>query len=142
MKSSVTWQDGMAFSAELDGFELKIDADEQFGGRGLGPKPKGLLLTSLVGCTAMDVVAILGKMHVEIDGLSVEADGELVSEHPKRFDRIVVRYRFQGKELPIKKLQRAVRLSEESFCGVRASLHPDIAQSTEIFINGELVADQ
>ena len=62
MKSTVVLKDGMHFQGELEGFDIPIDADEQFGGRNLGPKPKGLVLTSLVGCTAMDVISILRKI--------------------------------------------------------------------------------
>ncbi len=67
MKSKVVLKDGMHFVGELDGFELPIDAEEAFGGQNKGPKPKGLILTSLIGCTAMDVVSILRKMKAELE---------------------------------------------------------------------------
>lgn len=139
MKSALVWQDGMAFDAELDGFHFALDADEQFGGRGLGPKPKGLLLTSLAGCTGMDVIAILGKMKVLPTAFRVSADGALTDEHPRRFDRITLRYEFEGEDLPAKKLRRAVQLSEERYCGVRASLWPGIEVTSEILLQGEVL---
>ena len=74
MKSKVVLKNGMHFVGELDGFEIPIDADEQFGGRNLGPKPKGLVLTSLIGCTAMDVISILRKIKAEPDEFGVEAE--------------------------------------------------------------------
>ncbi|MBW2453532.1 MAG: OsmC family protein [Deltaproteobacteria bacterium] len=137
MQSKVTWKDGMAFEAQLDGFSFGIDADEKFGGRGLGPKPKGLLLTSLVGCTGMDVVAILRKMKLEPTQCDVTADGDLTEDHPKRFSQIRVRYDIAGEDLPAKKVARAVRLSEENYCGVRASLAPEVEVVSEIVLNGE-----
>ena len=88
VESKVVWRDGMAFDAHLEGFEFIIDADEQFGGQGLGPKPKGLTLTSLIGCTGMDVIAILKKMRVEVEGFEVSSVGTLADEHPKKFERI------------------------------------------------------
>ena len=136
LQSKVSWKDGMAFEAELEGFSFGIDADPEFGGRGLGPKPKGLLLTSLVGCTGMDVVAILGKMRLQPKRVDVSADGELADEHPKSFATIVIRYEIDG-ELPPNKVDRAVRLSEDRYCGVRASLGPNVKVESEIWLNGE-----
>jgi putative redox protein len=136
LQSKVSWKDGMAFEAELEGFRFGIDADPEFGGRGLGPRPKGLLLTALAGCTAMDVVAILGKMRLQPTRLQVSADGELADDHPKRYTTIVLRYEVEG-ELPPNKVDRAVRLSEERYCGVRTSLGPDVRVDSEIWLNGE-----
>lgn len=136
MEGKVTWKDGMAFDAELDGFHFTIDADQQFGGRGLGPKPKGLTLVSLAGCTAMDVVSILGKMRVTLDSLDVSVQGTLADEHPKRFLKMIVRYTVTGKDVPLDKLKRAISLSEESYCGVRATLAPSVEIGHEIFLNG------
>ena len=62
MKSKVTLKEGMNFMGELQGFEVSVDANAAVGGQGKGPEPKGLLLTSLAGCTAMDVISILRKM--------------------------------------------------------------------------------
>ena len=141
VESKVVWRDGMAFDAHLEGFQFTIDADEQFGGQGLGPKPKGLTLTSLIGCTGMDVIAILKKMRVAVDGFEVRSVGTLADEHPKKFERITLRYSFQGADLPLKKLRRAVSLSEERYCGVRATLVVAVEITSEIWVNGERVAD-
>jgi putative redox protein len=122
MKSKVALRDGMHFLGELDGFEIPIDADEMFGGSGQGPKPKGLVLTSLIGCTAMDVISILRKMRAEPDEFSVEAETELTDEHPKVFKNIVVTYRFKGGGVTEEKAEKAVKLSQEQYCGVSAML--------------------
>ena len=139
--SKVTWKDGMAFEAELEGFRFAIDADAELGGRGLGPRPKGLLATALVGCTAMDVIAILGKMHVPVKGLEVSADAALGDEHPKKYESVVVRYAFTGEDLPAHKLRRAVSLSEERYCGVHATIASVVKTRHEIWVNGERLAD-
>lgn len=139
MESSVTWRDGMAFDAALEGFTFGIDADPAVGGRGLGPKPKGLVLTALCGCTAMDVIAILTKMRVPLTGFSVDANTELTDTHPKVFTTITVNYRFTGEDLPLAKLQRAVSLSEESYCGVSAMLKKHTQVVSAIWVNGERV---
>ena len=137
LQSSVTWIDGMALEASLDGHTFNLDADAEFGGRDRGPRPKGLLVTSLIGCTALDVIAILGKMRVPMKGLQVSATADLAAEHPKTVQRIEVRYQFTGDDLPPAKLRRAVQLSEERYCGVRATLAPVVTMTSSIWVNGE-----
>ncbi len=136
MRSGVVWQGEMALSAELEGFTLTLDADPEFGGRGLGPRPKGLVLTALCGCTAMDVVAILDKMRVVVDAFAVTADATLTTTHPKVFARITLRYDFTGHDLPTDKLRRAVQLSQDRYCGVSAMLRPTAELERVIVVNG------
>jgi putative redox protein len=122
MKSKVKMKDGMHFVGELDGFDLPIDADEKVGGQNKGPRPKGLMLTSLIGCTAMDVISILRKMKIEPDDFSVEAESELTDEHPKVFKKVLITYRLKGAGISQEKVEKAVKLSQEKYCGVSAML--------------------
>ena len=121
-KINAQWKDGMAFEAEVNGFKIMLDADEAVGGENLGPRPKALTLVSLAGCTAMDVISILKKMRVEPSYFNVEVEGELTEEHPKYYHLINIRYIFSGDNLPLDKLEKAVNLSQERYCGVSAML--------------------
>jgi putative redox protein len=134
MKSKVTLDEGMSFTAELDGFTSTIDADESVGGENKGPKPKGLSLTSLAGCTAMDVISILRKMHAEPEEFSVEAEAEVADDHPKVFTKIIITYYFKGGEITREKAEKAVSLSEERYCGVSAMLRQAAPIETNIVI--------
>jgi putative redox protein len=122
VKSKVVLKDGMHFMGELDGFEIPIDAGAGFGGQNRGSKPKGLLLTSLAGCTAMDVISILRKMKIEPDSFSVEVEAEVTDDHPKVFKKIRITYLLRGKNLAREKVERAVELSQDKYCGVSAML--------------------
>lgn len=122
MKSKVTLKDGMSFDGELEGFKIPLDADPDFGGTGYGPKPKGLVLTSLLGCTAMDVISILRKMRAEPEEFWVEAETELTEEHPKTYKHVYLTFHFKGGKIDEKKAERAVKLSQEQYCGVAAML--------------------
>jgi putative redox protein len=134
MKSKVTLDEGMSFKGELDGFTITIDADESVGGKNKGPKPKGLSLTSLAGCTAMDVISILRKMRAEPEEFSVEAEAEVSDEHPKVFTKITITYYFKGGEVSREKAEKAVSLSEERYCGVSAMLRQAAPIETKIVI--------
>ena len=140
MNSNVVWKDGMAFEAHLDGFNFTIDSHEMHGGRNLGPKPKGLTLVSLAGCTAMDVISILGKMRIKVDSFEVATDAVLSDEHPKMFKEIVVDYIFKGENIPLEKVKTAIELSIETYCGVYATLKPTVNLSYRIIINGQVMS--
>jgi len=138
MEVNIEWKDGMAFETEHEGFKMMIDADEKVGGLGRGPSPKGLTLVSLGGCTGMDVVSILKKMKVVFDTFNVKVDAELATEHPKKFEKIVIYYNFEGKGLEnsVAKIKKAINLSEERYCGVSASLKPQVDIKNKLIING------
>ncbi len=128
------WLEELAFETEVNGHKIILDADPQFGGKDRGPRPKPLMLSALGGCTAMDVISILEKMHVKVDGFNVIVEGELGDEQPVRFEKMHVIYEFKGKNLPFEKLKKAVDLSEEKYCGVRASYNKIMELSSEIRI--------
>jgi putative redox protein len=139
MDTRIVWKEGMAFEADLDGFTIAMDADPKVGGAGRGPKPKGLTLVSLGGCTAMDVISILLKMKQDVTGLEILVDSTLADDHPKKFETITVRYELTGRALDPGRVKRAVELSNTRYCGVNASLAPGVEIRSEIVINGELV---
>ncbi|MCD6090368.1 MAG: OsmC family protein [Bacteroidales bacterium] len=132
----VKWQDEMAFEASLheNTQKIMIDAVPSVGGRNLGPRPKTLMLVSLGGCTAMDVISILKKMRVTPEYFNVEVEGELTEEHPKYFHTITVNYIFRGKDLPMDKIKKAVSLSEERYCGVTKMLRQSSKMISNIII--------
>lgn len=133
-KINTTWTENMAFEAEINGFKIIIDADEAVGGENRGPRPKGLTLVSLGGCTGMDVISILKKMRIVPEYFNVEVEGELTDEHPKYYHSIHLRYIFRGKDLPMQKLEKAVNLSQDRYCGVSAMLLKSSKLTHEIVI--------
>ena len=133
-KIDCTWQDGMTFEAEVNGFKLTIDAVEAVGGRNLGPRPKPLTLVSLAGCTGMDVISILKKMRVTPEYFNVEVEGNLNEEHPKYYQKIHIKYVLRGKDIPLDKVQKAVDLSQDRYCGVTRLLKDNAEITNEIII--------
>lgn len=129
---NVTWQGKMAFEANVGSHKIVVDADPQFGGEGRGPKPKPLLLVALAGCTGMDVVSLCEKMRVPIEGLNIRVESDMADDHPKKYTAIKVIYEFRGKDLPLDKLQKAVSMSEEKYCGVSATLKGSVDLQFEI----------
>lgn len=133
-KVAINWKEEMAFEAEVNGFKMMIDADEKVGGKNRGPRPKPLTLASLGGCTGMDVISILRKMRVEPSYFNIEVDGTLTEEHPKHYNKIHLTYTFGGDNLDKEKIEKAVNLSQERYCGVSELLRKGAEITHEIII--------
>jgi putative redox protein len=130
----VQWTSDMAFKANVNGHEIMLDVDEQWGGKNLGPRPKPLLLASLAGCTGMDVISILKKMRIEPEYFNVKAEGEVTEEHPKHYTKIHLIYEFKGQDLQLDKLEKAVTLSQDQYCGISFTLKKAVELTFEIKI--------
>ena len=128
-----TWTGGMSFDAEIDGHHIALDAAPEHGGEGKGPKPKPLMLTALAGCTAMDVVAILGKMREPLKHFAVNVEGDLSDGQPAVYERFRIVYEFRKADgLNPDKVARAVSLSQDKYCGVSAMLRKAAELAFEI----------
>jgi putative redox protein len=130
----LAWKENLAFECDMDGHHLVVDASKESGGDDLGPRPKKLMMAALAGCTGIDVVSILKKMKVEPEAFNVIVEGDVADEHPMRYYKMKVIYQFNGKDLPLDKLEKAVKLSEEKYCGVSAAYRLAMDLSTEIRI--------
>jgi len=124
----------MAFEADVDGHKILVDAKSENGGSDQGPPPKPLMMVSLAGCTGMDVISILKKMRVEVDNFFIKIESDVTDEHPKHYTRMHIIYEFKGKDLPMEKLEKAVDLSQERYCGVSTSYRKAMEITHEIKI--------
>lgn len=114
---------GIAFAGKSDSNHwITVDGPENFGGSNAGISPKELLLLSLAGCTASDVVSILQKKRVKLDDFEINISAEMTEEHPKVFTKIDLEYVFYGNNIAEKDVERAIELSETKYCGVTAML--------------------
>ena len=131
-KIEVSWKGQMLFESVSEDGNVMIDAAEEVGGQGKGLRPKAMMLTSLAGCTAMDVASLLKKMRAEVDNFKIEVEANLTDEHPKYYDKVHVIYRFYGSDFKKDKIEKSVSLSVERYCGVMEMFRKFSEVSTEI----------
>lgn len=129
---NLNWLQKMSFESSIKNHKIKLDLPKDAGGDDTGPTPKPLLLVALAGCTAMDVVPMLQKMRVDFKGLSISVTGEVSEEHPKYYTKMHIIYEFKGENLPKDKLEHAVKLSQDKYCGVGALFKKAIPVTYEI----------
>lgn len=112
----------MAFESHIDGHAVIMDTSAAGGGEDLGPSPKRLLLGTLATCTGMDVVSLLRKMRVDFSDFEIVTQADLTEEHPKVFTQVTVIYRIKVAEEHREKVEKAVSLSQEKYCGISEML--------------------
>jgi putative redox protein len=126
IETKVRWSGGMKFTGATDSKHLVImDTSPKFGGKGEGPTPMQLVLIALGGCTGMDVVSILKKMGVGIDGLEIELRGEREENHPRVYRWIEIKYALEGRNLVEEKVKKAIDLSQSKYCSIVAMLEKE-----------------
>ncbi|MEO9964149.1 MAG: OsmC family protein [Reichenbachiella sp.] len=134
------WIGNMAFEADVDGHRIVMDAGEEVGGQNKGPKPKPLLLVALAGCTGMDVISLLKKMRVAVEDLQISVSGDTSEEHPIYYKNIKLTYLVKGQGLDKEKIEKAVKLSQERYCGVSFTLQQVAELDYEIIYSDEEIS--
>ncbi|HET7313127.1 OsmC family protein [Salinisphaera sp.] len=123
MKATLDWQDGLEFDATADsGHRVSIDGPPDLGGKNAGFRPMEMMLLSVGGCSAMDVMHILKKSRQDVTGCRIEVEGERAETEPKVFTDIHVQFIVTGRGLSEKHVARAVELSAEKYCSASIML--------------------
>ena len=135
MEAKTTWKGKLSFTGTGDsGHEVLLGASSSIGGDDDGLRPMELFALGLAGCTGMDVAALLKKMREDVEEFSVEVEGDVTEEHPKRFEGMKLIYRVKGKGINRKNVEKAVNLSVKRYCGVSANYEKAFPITHEIII--------
>jgi len=132
----VTWTGpGMRLVGDVEGGpSILLDSSNPEYGTHSGPAPMELLLLGLAGCTAMDVISIMAKKRQPMTNLQVKVQAENAEKHPKIWTKIHLEYIAYGEGISETALERAIELSESTYCSANAMLSKaaEIAHSYRI----------
>jgi putative redox protein len=78
-------------------------------------------MLAAASCSSYDVIMILTKQKEPLAGLEVTCTGQQMDEPPYEFTTLHLHYKVRGAVNP-KKVERAIRLSEEKYCSVTNTL--------------------
>jgi putative redox protein len=118
-KTTTYWKGGMRFESDNpSGNSVLMDTASAEVDQQQGLSPKAMMLSSLAGCSGIDIVDILKKMKITDYDLKIVVEGELTDLHPKYYHTVAVNYYFSGTNIDSKKCKRAVQLSVDKYCGV------------------------
>lgn len=122
-KAKIKYTDGMQFVGEASsGHAIVMDTDTEFGGANTGLRPTELLLIGVGGCSGMDIVSVLKKKKQKLTGLEVNVNGKKAETYPQKFTDINIEFIVQGRDLSEEAVKKAVDLSMEKYCSVKATL--------------------
>jgi len=88
--------------------------------------PMELFLFSVVGCTAMDVIWILERQRQKVDNFEISARGTRREEDPMYYETIDLEYKVWGDQIRKDAVERAIRLSQDKYCSVRAMIKDNV----------------
>lgn len=116
------------------GHALVMDANRE---RNAGASPLELLVIALGSCTAVDVIEILQKKREVVTDYQVEVWGERREEFPRSFSKLFVHHIIRGRNVSPQNVSHAVKLSEEKYCSVAATIKP----TAEIITSFEIIEE-
>ena len=102
-----------------------------------GMSPSQLLLLALASCSAYDVVDILQKKRLQLDGLYVTVLGEQEPEPPWTYRKIHLKFVLNGPDLTDKAVEQAIELSITKYCTVAATVSGKAEITHEFEIPGK-----
>jgi putative redox protein len=130
---SLDWVNDLQFDILQNNKTLRIDANPDEAAS-TGFRPKALILSALAGCTAIDVIEILTKMRVAFSDFKIDVAADMSEEHPKVYTKVYLTYKIKlANSEDQDKMQKAVNLSQEKYCGVSAM----VVQFAKLEINIE-----
>jgi len=63
---------------------------------------------------------LMKKMRQEVDYFNLIVEGDTEDEHPNAYIKMHIIYELRGKDLELEKIEKAISLSMERYCGVSA----------------------
>ncbi|MEO5944767.1 MAG: OsmC family protein [Ferruginibacter sp.] len=124
---TTSFDEDVSFTAYINSHPVKMDSSGN-----LGSSPKRLMLASLAGCTGVDIVLILDKMKVAYSDFSIDTEATLTETDPKIYNWVKLTYKIKLEEKDHAKMERAVSLSQDKYCGVSAMFKAFATVETEI----------
>jgi len=120
---NLTWDSGLKFEAKLNDRKIQLNSADQMDS---AFTPMELFLVSLAGCTAMDVQYVLERQRHELEYFKITANGKRRDEDPRSYESIDLEYVVKGKNVRKEVVERAIRLSQEKYCSVRAMVKDSV----------------
>jgi putative redox protein len=123
LNAKITYVKGLQFVGEpSSGHAIVMDGDTSAGGYDTAVRPMELLLLGIGGCSGMDVISVLKKKKQTVTGFEINVNGKKAEEYPKKFTDINLEFVIKGKNISEEALKKAIDLSMNKYCSVKATL--------------------
>jgi putative redox protein len=139
MVVNTSWGGKRAFLSKCpSGFEVKMDATENYRGDGQDLTPMELILVGVAGCIGIDVTMLFGKNIENISKIDIQTEGLRREEMPTSFIKIRTTFIVEG-EIDAQRFWKAIRLGHKKYCAVSDSLKSEMIYNLKI--NGKKISE-
>jgi len=123
MHAKIQWIDKVHFEATAEsGHTIKLDGPADAGGKNQGSRPMELVLMGLGGCASYDVITILQKARQQVRDCVTQITATRAQTIPQVFETIHLHFIVTGTNLKPSAVERAIRLSAETYCSASTML--------------------
>ncbi len=120
MDARVRWERELQFTGMANsGFAVRMDSNPS---PETGVSPVEMVAMALAGCTAMDVISILGKQRQVVVAFDVLVHAERATDYPRVITKAVLDYVVVGHGVQESALITAIDKSVKKYCPVHAML--------------------
>jgi putative redox protein len=138
MKIKLQSIDGMHMRAvNENGNTIEMDGSADIGGKNKAMTPMQVLLSSLGGCSSIDVLMILNKQKAVFTQFEIELLGNREQVNDAKIFRQITMHFIIGCNLSRTRVERAINLSLEKYCSVAKTLEPTASIDWKLTLNGE-----
>jgi putative redox protein len=121
--AKVKWVDGFQFVGESgSGHAMVMDAPSGPGKESTGMTPMEMLLVAVGGCSGMDISSVLKKKKLDVQDIEIRVSGEKAEDYPQKYTSITLEFIVTGSNLPDVSVKKAIDLSMDKYCSVKATL--------------------
>ena len=127
MKAVLKQVEGCSFIGKADSNHwTAIDVSKETCGLDAATHPMEMVLLAVGSCAGSDIVSILDKKKVLLEGFEINIDAERADSYPKVFNKIHLEYIFYGENINPKHLEKAISLSHDKYCSVIGMLKKSV----------------
>ncbi len=95
--------------------------------------PVEMMLASIAGCAAVDIVSMLKKKRKTFIDLKIETTGIRRDEHPRGLTHIASKYTLVSPDTNLETFEKVAKLATDKYCSAAASVSAEIEIECEVF---------
>lgn len=132
MKIITRYVEDELYIAENDnGNTIHIDMRNPGDKKSLGPIE--MMLASIAGCAAVDIVSMLRKKRKTFIDLTIETTGTRREDHPRGLTHITSKYTLYSPDTSLETFEKVAILATDKYCSAAASVKAEIKVECEVF---------
>ena len=131
MKITTRYKEDELFVAENDnGNKISIDMRHPDVKDSLGPVE--MMLASIAGCSAIDIVSMIRKKRKTFIDLTIESTGDRKETHPRGLTQIYSKYTLISPDTTLETFEKVAKMATDKYCSAADSVKAKINITCEV----------